>query len=43
MNRFGRFANQEALDEIHRVLKPNAVLGMIWNIEDCKFPGYLGV
>lgn len=31
-----RFATDEALKEIHRVLKPNAVFGMIWNIEDCK-------
>ena len=31
-----RFATQEAVNEIHRVLKENAVLGMIWNVEDCK-------
>jgi ubiquinone/menaquinone biosynthesis C-methylase UbiE len=30
-----RFANEEALAEIRRVLKPGAKLGMIWNIEDC--------
>ncbi|KAK0371200.1 methyltransferase [Colletotrichum limetticola] len=31
-----RFATTESLKEIHRVLKPTAVLGFIWNIEDCK-------
>lgn len=31
-----RFATDVALDEIHRVLKEGAVLGMIWNIDDCK-------
>ena len=31
-----RFANKEALQEIHRVLKPNGVLGLVWNIDDCK-------
>lgn len=31
-----RFANRPALEEIHRVLKPTGMLGMIWNIEDCK-------
>ncbi|KAF2810239.1 S-adenosyl-L-methionine-dependent methyltransferase [Mytilinidion resinicola] len=31
---FHWFANQESLREIHRVLKPGGVLGMIWNIED---------
>lgn len=30
-----RFANDEALREIYRVLTPGGVLGMIWNIEDC--------
>lgn len=31
-----RFATEEALEEIRRVLKPEAVFGMIWNIEDCE-------
>lgn len=30
-----RFATEESLKEIHRVLKPGATFGMIWNIEDC--------
>lgn len=34
--RTSRFATEEALKEIHRILAPNAVLGMIWNIEECK-------
>ncbi|KAF6839920.1 putative SAM dependent methyltransferase [Colletotrichum plurivorum] len=32
------FANEDALKEIHRVLRPTAVLGMIWNIEDYNKP-----
>ena len=31
-----RFATDEALKEIHRVLAPNAILGVIWNIEECR-------
>lgn len=31
-----RFATEEALDEIYRVLKEGAVFGMIWNIDDCE-------
>jgi hypothetical protein len=31
-----RFANMESLQEIHRVLKPGAGFGLIWNLEDCK-------
>lgn len=31
-----RFATNEALDEIYRVLKEGAVFGMIWNIDDCE-------
>ena len=31
----GRFAQDEALHEIYRVLKPGGCLGLIWNIEDC--------
>lgn len=31
-----RFANKEALEEIHRVMRPGGVFGMIWNIEDCE-------
>lgn len=30
-----RFANVDALTEIHRVLAPGAFVGVIWNIEDC--------
>lgn len=33
---FHWFATEEALDEMHRVLKPGGVLGMIWNIDDCE-------
>jgi hypothetical protein len=33
-----RFATQDALREIHRVLQPGAVFGMIWNIEDYNKP-----
>lgn len=33
----GRFATDEALREIHRVLKPGGVFGMIWNIDDCEY------
>jgi SAM-dependent methyltransferase len=32
----GRFATEEALREIHRVLRPGGAFGMIWNIEDCE-------
>lgn len=38
-----RFATEEALDEIYRVLKEGAVFGMIWNIDDCELalcPGH---
>lgn len=31
-----RFATNEALDEIYRVLKEGTVFGMIWNIDDCE-------
>lgn len=34
---FHWFANEKALREIHRVLKPRSSLGLIWNIEDCEF------
>lgn len=30
-----RFATNEALKEIYRVLIPGGNLGMIWNVEDC--------
>ena len=30
-----RFAHDEALHEIYRVLKPGSILGIIWNVEDC--------
>jgi hypothetical protein len=32
-----RFANKESLKEIHRILKPGATFGMIWNVDECKF------
>lgn len=32
-----RFANRDALEEIHRVLKPGGYFGVIWNAEDCKY------
>ncbi|KAK7924479.1 methyltransferase [Apiospora marii] len=35
---FHWFATPESLHEIHRVLRPGAVLGMIWNIEDYNAP-----
>ena len=35
---FHWMSNMKALKEIHRVLKPTAVLGMIWNIEDWNSP-----
>ncbi|KAF1949623.1 methyltransferase [Byssothecium circinans] len=35
---FHWFANAESLEEIHRVLKPVGVLGLIWNAEDYNTP-----
>ncbi|KAI0008865.1 S-adenosyl-L-methionine-dependent methyltransferase [Xylariaceae sp. FL0662B] len=35
---FHWFATPEALKEIHRVLRPGAVLGAIWNVEDYNKP-----
>jgi len=35
---FHWFANSIALKEIHRVLQPGGVLGMIWNVEDYNSP-----
>jgi ubiquinone/menaquinone biosynthesis C-methylase UbiE len=35
-----RFATEESLKEIHRVLRPGAAFGVIWNIEDCAFELY---
>lgn len=35
---FHWMANMDALKEIHRVLQPTAVLGLIWNIEDYNAP-----
>ncbi|KAK7951117.1 MFS-type transporter [Apiospora aurea] len=35
---FHWFATPESLQEIHRVLRPGAVLGMIWNVEDYNAP-----
>jgi hypothetical protein len=37
-----RFATEESLKEIYRVLRPGAVFGMIWNIEDCVTPENVG-
>ncbi|KAH6682320.1 methyltransferase [Plectosphaerella plurivora] len=34
---FHWFATREALAEIARVLKPQGVLGVIWNVEECEF------
>jgi SAM-dependent methyltransferase len=31
-----RFANMKALKELARVLQPTGVLGVIWNIDDCR-------
>jgi SAM-dependent methyltransferase len=31
---FHWFANKESLAEIHRVLKPGGILGLIWNVRD---------
>ncbi len=33
---FPQVCDARILKEIHRVLKTNAVFGMIWNIEDCR-------
>ncbi|KAI0395795.1 S-adenosyl-L-methionine-dependent methyltransferase [Xylariaceae sp. FL0594] len=35
---FHWFSTPEALREIHRVLRPGAVLGMIWNVDDYNKP-----
>jgi len=35
---FHWFARREALAEIHRVLKPGGVLGLIWNVRDESVP-----
>ncbi|KAH6648551.1 methyltransferase [Truncatella angustata] len=35
---FHWFATPDALHEIHRVLKPGAVFGMIWNVDDYNQP-----
>ncbi|TKA80403.1 hypothetical protein B0A55_01898 [Friedmanniomyces simplex] len=35
---FHWFANEPSLKEIHRVLRPHGVLGMLWNIEDYNAP-----
>jgi SAM-dependent methyltransferase len=32
---FHWFATEASLKEIHRVLRPGAAFGMIWNVEDC--------
>jgi len=36
-----RFATEESLKEIHRVLRPGATFGMIWNVEDCRSTPFL--
>ncbi|WBW75387.1 trans-aconitate 3-methyltransferase [Schizosaccharomyces osmophilus] len=33
-NSFHWFANANALKEMHRVLKPNGALGLVWNVRD---------
>jgi len=35
---FHWFATKESLREVHRVLRPGAVFGMIWNVEDYNAP-----
>ncbi|KAK2797012.1 hypothetical protein FQN51_008873 [Onygenales sp. PD_10] len=35
---FHWFANENSLREIHRVLRPGGVLGMIWNVDDYNAP-----
>ncbi|CZT17993.1 uncharacterized protein RCC_03832 [Ramularia collo-cygni] len=35
---FHWFANLDSFREIHRVLKPHGVLGLVWNIEDYNAP-----
>lgn len=35
---FHWFANQESLREVHRILKPNGVVGVVWNVEDYNKP-----
>jgi len=35
---FHWFANERALAEIHRVLKPGGVLGLVWNVRDESAP-----
>jgi len=35
---FHWFATEESLREIHRVLRPGAAFGMLWNIEDYNAP-----
>ena len=35
---FHWFATDEALDEIHRVLKPGGFLGLVWNVRDEGVP-----
>lgn len=28
----------DALNDIHRILKPGGRLGLIWNIDECEIP-----
>lgn len=37
---FHWFANAAALEEIHRVLKPGGVLGLVWNRRDLSAPAH---
>ncbi|OAA53765.1 methyltransferase type 11 [Niveomyces insectorum RCEF 264] len=38
MCRGEKFASMESLKEVHRILKPGALVGLIWNIDDYNKP-----
>ena len=40
---FHWFATREALDEIHRVLKPDGRLGLVWNVRDQRVDWVAGL